>query len=382
MLGKAPLNQIELSNLTTTMFSAAMGNSSWSHFLADLSAISGDICTHIFGYDTEAGVTMDLLAHGYDPEFLKTYDQHFASLNAWADGFSKHPAGTVVDCERMCTTQNLVKTEFYHDWLRPQEDIIQGGGALLFKNDTRVFALGGNIRLKDSEKLKSNWLAIVGQLIPHMQQAFEITRALEGKRIDAEVIANEGLKSVPGIILLSEMGRIVFANNVAQQMLADGAPVAFDNHNHLTYGSADSQTICDVASLRGALNLSSPSFSDRVTDSRTAKNYDLRFVKLSPDAGVAFPFDTMLGVHSHCTMLIITEAKRPSTTETLKESYALTPAEVAVAMSLAQGFSSSEIADQRQASIHTVRHQIKAAMDKLSVHRQSELVLKVLNLEP
>ena len=33
--------------------------------------------------------------------------------------------------EAMCTREELEPTEFYNDWVRPQEDIVAGGGALL-----------------------------------------------------------------------------------------------------------------------------------------------------------------------------------------------------------------------------------------------------------
>lgn len=367
----------DFSKLTTTLFSAALGQVEWEDFLSELSAYSGDICTHLIGFDSEAGLAIDFATVGYDPEYLKTYDQHFASLNAWAPGFAVQPSGVSVDCEVMCPTEKLIKTEFYHEWLRPQEDIIQGGGAVLFKSSTRVFALGGNIRQKDSDRLKGNWLRLVDQLIPHMQQAFEVSRALAGAKLETAIVAREGLREVPAVFMLSEIGRIIYANSVAQNMLVKGTPVGSDIQGNLTFGRHH-RTFgrkADLDLLLHRLNSVNPSFSMILEDGGGGSSFALRFVKLTPEAQIAYPLDATLGFSSRCTLLIISEQRSTSTLfEILQIKHGLTEAEAEVSLLLVEGLTSREISDRRQSSIHTVRHQIKAAMAKLEVHRQVELV--------
>ncbi|MCP9483467.1 helix-turn-helix transcriptional regulator [Shimia sp. CNT1-13L.2] len=377
------INLEDFSNLTTTLFSAAMGQVGWEHFLKELSVQAGDICTHLIGFDLEADLAIDFATIGYDPDFVKTYNEHFAALNAWAPGFISQPAGIPVDCEVMCPTEDLIETEFYQDWLRPQEDIIQGGGALLFKHDTRVFALGGNIRLKDAERLKKGWLKLVEHLIPHMQQAFEISRTLAGARLETAVVANQGLREVPGIVMISEVGRIVFANAIAQTMLARGAPVSSDIRGNLRISdrseAGGQRMVLHLLSHR--LTSANPSFSLRVSDAVSKSNFKLRFVKLTPEAQIAFPLDKSLGFSSHCTLLIISELK-PSAdlVSKLQIKHRLTKAEADVACMIAEGLSIRDISEQRHTSIHTVRYQVKAAMGKLDVDRQAQLVGAVQRL--
>ena len=181
MRGSEVLGTEEFSKLTTILFAASVGQVDWDVFLGALSAQAGDICTHIIGFDVEANIAMSLEPFGYDPDFVRQYDEHFIAENAWAPGFMAQPVGIPVDCENMCPSEDLLQTRFYNEWLRPQENIAQGGGALLFKSDARVFALGGNIRQKDADRLKGPWLQLLSQLIPHMQQAFEISRISGGK---------------------------------------------------------------------------------------------------------------------------------------------------------------------------------------------------------
>src|SRR5690606_21980999 len=64
----------------------------------------------------------------------------------------------------------------------------------------------------------------------------------------------------------------------------------------------------------------------------------------------------------------------------LRAAYGLTTAEVEVALGLAEGQSPESIAALRNASVATVRKQIRFIYDKLDVHRQSELIARINQL--
>jgi DNA-binding CsgD family transcriptional regulator len=58
----------------------------------------------------------------------------------------------------------------------------------------------------------------------------------------------------------------------------------------------------------------------------------------------------------------------------LRQRFGLTESEFKVADLIAAGLTSREIAEGRQVSLHTVRGQIKAALNKTGLRRQVELV--------
>lgn len=65
----------------------------------------------------------------------------------------------------------------------------------------------------------------------------------------------------------------------------------------------------------------------------------------------------------------------------LQSIYHLTASEADVALRLSTGQSPEEIASTRGASLGTVRVQIRTLFSKLDVHRQSELVARVMHLQ-
>ena len=106
----------------------------------------------MFGHDLDSNSSLSLLASNYDPDFIATYDSYYAEKNVWVPGFFEQRVGHTIPSEVMCKRSVLEKTEFYNDWVLPQEDIIAGGGAILFKEDARMFVIGGNIRRKDEHQ--------------------------------------------------------------------------------------------------------------------------------------------------------------------------------------------------------------------------------------
>lgn len=376
-----PLRAEELSRIASALFLAATGDAGWNHFLERVSSVSGGVCTHMFGFDCQAGIAEAAAYSGYDPAWIKIYDEYYQSMNPWAAGLIRHPAGVPVDCEAMCPSEEVLKTEFYNDWLRPQGDISQGGGALLFSSKSRFFALGGNIRRKDADRLKPQWLQIVGQLIPHMQQAFEISRALAGVRLETAIVARYGLRDVPGFVLSSESGFVLFANQMAEEMLQRGQPIATDIGGRLSFGAgqAAGTTIGEI--LRYKLTPGSPSFAARVPASAGEPAYRLRFARLASDIEVPGTLSLTSVTDRHYVLVLIEpEQSTHSLASQLQALHGLTLAEAEVALAIAEGFTIREIADLRAVSTLTVRHQVKVVIGKLGVRRQADIVRVVLTL--
>lgn len=78
---------------------------------------------------------------------------------------------------------------------------------------------------------------------------------------------------------------------------------------------------------------------------------------------------------SRCAVFVTHVGRRQANPATwLRESYGLTAAEASVAVCLAGGLSTNEIAERRQVSRGTVRSQLKQIFVKLGVRRQAEVV--------
>ena len=117
----------EVAELTNALFSAALDPKDWQGFLAALSAKSGGVRTHMFGFDIQTKLTINIIGHGYSDESIKSFQDHYYKHNAWAPGFASAAAGTVMHSQNMMPLEELERTAFYHEWVKPQGDVCGGG---------------------------------------------------------------------------------------------------------------------------------------------------------------------------------------------------------------------------------------------------------------
>ena len=82
----AKLSVEQFADVTSILFAAALDPARWQDFLDRLSTHMGVVNTHLYGYDFASNLGLDLLHHGYAPEFMQSYNEHYGTLNAWAPG--------------------------------------------------------------------------------------------------------------------------------------------------------------------------------------------------------------------------------------------------------------------------------------------------------
>jgi DNA-binding CsgD family transcriptional regulator len=348
--------------------------------MEDLSRHAGGVKTHIVGFDAETGLGLELANGGYDPEYIDAFHRHYAPINVWAPGFMALPVGVATDADEMCRFDDLRHSTFYHEWVRPQGDIVRGGGAVLIREPSRVFAVGGNIRRRDDDALQKPWLRLLDLLMPQMQLAFDLSRALAGSKLETAVVAAEGLRHVPAILILSDQGKVIFANPVGQTMLSEGTPVAVNRNGGLVLQGRMGPVPFGMVRWDAS---GGPGVSGtvRLGGGPGRANFVLRLARYNTRAGIPLPMDPILGLSDSCILAVISaETVVPDLGRILAQRFGLTVAEAEVAVAVHDGQTLDAIADRRGVSIHTVRHQVKAAMAKLGVRRQTDLVREIQRL--
>jgi DNA-binding CsgD family transcriptional regulator len=96
------------------------------------------------------------------------------------------------------------------------------------------------------------------------------------------------------------------------------------------------------------------------------------------------PVQAVASSHRRLALVCVTrdDGRDATPAGLLRSVYGLTKAEAEIASRVAAGADAREIAEQLQVSRATVRNQITAAMQKMDVHRQAEMVAKISSLAP
>jgi DNA-binding CsgD family transcriptional regulator len=362
----------QFRHLSTTMFAAAVRPELWSDVVADLFEVTGGVRPHIVGFDLTSRVHLGHVAHGFDPDFEATFLDHYHKLNPWIDHSVEEPVGKAMSSACMCSDDVLEGTEFYNDWVRPQEDCLGGGGAVIHRSATQVFKMGGSIRRRDRDALEGPFLDTLQALIPPALHAWKVGTVMA----EAGLARSLGVAAVhPGVatLVLDARGTLLHGNAVAIGLLASGTILRADARNRVRLrdeaaqqriaGHLDSLRRGDAPSERFGLVGAVGGWTEVTVTGLMGRDW--------PDdvAGELF-----FGGGQPVLILTLQLGLGADTRPELCRRYGMTEAEAAVTVALTEGLTPEEIAEAREVSLHTVRNQIKSAMGKCGVSRQTQLV--------
>lgn len=366
-----------LYELIQLAYAAAINHHQWQEFLDRASYLCGGIGIHLFGHDDATNSAQGVMYGGYDPVFTNRFDEYYGNINCWAPGFFQHDAGTTVHTELMYPQKELIKTEFYSDWCQPQGDLRTGGGVILHKEQSRMFALGGNIRKRHSEALDHFWLRLLGDITPHMQQAIEISRAFSGMHLEKVSIAETRSSHNAAVIVVSSMRRVVYANDDGNALLEKGSIVRTSLGGRFDFTDLEHSRRFESELLKLATT-STPSPLTFLAEDGKGDSYACRIAQYAPELVQRSIIEQCyLSENTYFLIALSKAVGKKEIKRLLKNHYGVTDAEAEVAIGIASGHSTADISKETRKSIHTIRNQLKRAMAKMDVTRQIDLAASI-----
>lgn len=363
----------DIAKSTALISAAALDGRKWQDVVDHLQQISGGTRIHISGVDLQTNNDLGIVCAGYDPDWLKSYGEYYGEKNVWMEGIADKETGTPYFIDDLYARDQLERTEFYHDWVRPQGDIVGGSAAMLFNDSSRMFVLGGNLRRRDVEKLGEGWMRLAELVTPHLMNALDVNRLLAGQSLEVYALEKSGGAHRTAVIAVTKDRLILLANPAAEKMLETGQVVRQDWKGRLSFCSAAENLFQRAVFSFSRTNCYLPQTFE-IKGDMGAAGYLCRTCAVRADEMHQSWLSILLGREK--TALLITIAPRPDATSVaaaLAAQYSLSPQECNIAQKIAAGLSLREISDEHQTSLHTVRNQLKSAMMKMGVNKQVDL---------
>ena len=321
------------------------------------------------------GTCLSGSAAGIPPEQIESYFAHYHTVNPYNDLFRKIPVGQVHTVSGLVPEGWLDRHIFYHEWLKPAGDLQCGTGLVIARDSRRLLRLSFDLpyRLAHLEKPAAE---LVGRLGPHLARAFEVNERL-GAASAAEATLEAIIGRVDGAaILVSAGGRVVTMNAAGEALARSGSLIKISKgEGRLSFSNPD-----DDGAYAGLL---------RTALDSAAKGGPLAFRAAGDPAGTAItvlplrPLTSFAAGGAGAMALIVVrmgEKAQSLPKDVMRSLYRLTAAESDVASLIASGLSVAEAAETLEVSKVTVRNQLAAAMAKMGVNRQAELVAAVAAL--
>jgi DNA-binding CsgD family transcriptional regulator len=359
------------------IYQAAAAPEHWPAFLGPLCQELQTTTIHLsfrLPTDGDRGV---LLSLGMDRRFEDSYRSYFHLRDPWTHLLGMEEEGGVRGLEEFVPTAALVRTEFYNEWMRPQ-NLLHGFSALLYKSGPRQLASSlAGFREKSSGPFREEDLARIRHLVPHLQRALAIHRRIQSAEMRAGAI-EEALDCVfGGVILLDERGAPVATNRTADRILAgdDGLSLGRDGPRAADEEQArELQRLLAGAAKTGVGEGTDPGGVLRLARPSGRSALEVVVTPIHRQSSPLFDFRATAAI-----FVAEPDALAERSLERLRRIYGFTRAESEVASRLAGGMRLAEIAEDLGVTLYTVRAHLKRLFAKTGTHRQAELIRVLLS---
>jgi len=370
--------QLDEGAFLDLLYSAPMDPARWTSVMDRFADMVGGSGAWLSRLNVADGSGTGMISR-IDPAMPAIYMAHFAGMNPFSN--EADPRNYIVNWtprvrfyEEWLSRDAVERTEYYNDFLRPQDIYCSMMIGLAADGlETCVLNINRSHKRGDFEAAE---VAVARRLHPHLLRAFNLSRRLEATNLlsnDLGVML-DGLNH--GIFMVDSMGRIQFANTLAAAMVAKGSGLRVEQSRLVAAMPAA------TGQLQGLIGRATAS------DAGVRRDGSMKVVNSETGAWLAVAVNplperpTTVFNGGRMAMVSVTDprAGNAASDSRLQQLFGLTPAEVRVALALLDGRSPAEAAAQLGISVQTVRNQLQGLYQKTMTSRQAELVVLLLKV--
>jgi len=355
-----------LASLIDAVYDAALDAWRWPDTLAQLAAAAGaNVADLVIAESSHNAPTV--FSAGMDPVAIEAYQKYYNRLDPIRRAIAQKPAGTIATDRDIVSKDWLTSTEFYNDWVRPQ-DFYDCTMLTLFRDATRarVICLAAPERA-DAFSARSSEL--LGQLVPHLERAARVTL----KMAELDALRHGGLAALDclseGVILVNPHAQALFANRAAEAIFARADGIGVDASGLCAASSAQTTALRrliamstsreDSAGTGGSLLLERPSGRRPLSVTIVPMHRETEWGFPAPPIAIVFVVDP--------------ERKGAPSEARLRALFGMTRAEATVASLISKGSGVKAAARQLGIAPSTARTHLHRVFDKTGTTRQAEL---------
>lgn len=354
--------------LIDLIYAILLGEASWQQFLDTLAAgiPNGKAVMAMHGIASPEEGYVPISA-GFDGKAIETYNAHYAALNVWQPPLTRQRVGIGVIDNQLLSREELIKTEFFNDYLIPNE--IQVTACVKIGSDRHhsfsVVALSAQTDLQ----LKINMASELTELGQHLKRAFEFYKKGPSNRAAAEMGAALFDAIDIGLIVIGDGACVKTISAVGQTMLAKNSPVRISPLGR--FGFRDGQP---QAALNGMLERK---YAGPKVVSLFSHGTKLTLIQVNKDR-VSLYFE------GPTVIVLMEQLGRGATAfdpRLVSLVYGLTKAEIRAVSGIVAGKSVDQIAQEASLSRETIRVQMKSLYAKTGASSEAD-ILRLLKFRP
>lgn len=358
-----------LSELVGMIYDAAEDPRRWGVFLESFGAAFN---AHIVQFEWSDPENFLVELFGMSPRDQQNLSDYYWTVNPWLGEIGDAKAGDAAPSHLVVPDFKYRETEYFRDYGR-RIDQYYGMAGLIVKSASELGIIAvlrdrvaGPCSDEDADTLRL--------LVPHLARSLRLSSQFAYLKAESSILFEHLDRLAQGIVILDQLGRVVRANKMAEQIADKRDGIYLSAREGLQAHTSEESSMLrkmifnavDVA--KG--NAASPGGS--LTVSRPLRRPWI--VVVSP-----FRVSSRQGL---AAVLLIDPERNPKPKATLiSKLFGFTPAETKMAILLADGTCVEDAAAKLHITMNTARTHVKRMLDKSGLRRQTDLIL-LLNKIP
>lgn len=355
------------SELMDAIYEAALDPEHWIEVLERLSHAFGGSSAHL-SVENYAMTEGRLVSFGTDRGYEKSYADYYITRNVLWERLTQKPDTDVTTSRSLMPWEELQRSEFYNDFLRPQD-----GEEILVSVALRQRDRASCLTIWRPERLGpwgSREMKALTEITPHFRRALRANASLGDMRL-ARDVADEALNRLDhGVLFVDAAAHSLFANRAAEAMLTEGSGLYLERRHRLAAREAGA-----TSALRRLLADTAKSG----TGGSLVLARDMRPSLIVIVLPMKREFSALVRARAGVVVLI-KDLERPArfSLATFARHFELTPAQCALAQEMVRGDGVHAAATRLGVSYATARTHLLHIFQKTGTARQAELVRLML----
>jgi DNA-binding CsgD family transcriptional regulator len=371
-----------LGDLVGTIYEAAIDPNHWSDLVTGLERIYPESRVTLFGHDNGSPTASVGARVNYAADDLRAYADHYITCSPYIARGMALPVGRVFHYDVLIGDDELTRTEYYNDYLRPRRLGHYGTGLIIERTGPRrgtVLSLADHTNAEDR---RARQLRLLDLLAPHLKRAFRMHQMVSAERAGAGAARAVFDRWAHATFVFDAAGRVVTFNLAAERLLKRADGLWLGRSGQLCAADEAKAQALDIAIRKCAMMpdgaASRSAELDGITLPRPSGATPLRVMMwpLSPLSG-AIP-----GEGRGAVLVAVLDPAQVQRTPVgwLAKQYGLSPSEQRLAEAIVNGTPLNEAAELLGIQLSTARTRLKTIQAKTNCHRQVDLVRLALSL--
>lgn len=365
----------EVLDLIGNIYDAATDASQWSSVLQNLVRLTNSNTGNLAELDLTSGATTPIAAVDMPHKGFSDYETYYWQEDIWTPKPGTFEIGRAYSSQRTIDDQVLLRSGFYHDWMKPLR-LFYGMGGIPLVDGKKMLLIGVHRPWTRQRAYGDRDVGLLQLLFPHFKRALQLQHRLEKAAVERGAFADAVDYLPRGVFAFDGNGRLLWTNRTGHELCRQADGLAIRKSNLTAALPAENQRLQQL--IRQTVqpgNDIDPSCGDTMLVSRPSglRRY---IVLVSPLSAGRRPRNDR---HPAAIVFVTDPERTPEVSmDQLMRLYGLTPAEAQLALHLAVGLSLKDIAERSRRTMNTVRSQLKQVLHKTGTTRQAQLVRLVL----